>query len=160
MNTIVWGRNITLEEDDVVYEKVSQFEDDEEGLGRLILTNPDEIKSLVASIDHNMKKRSFTNNNNTTVNLPKQQEEGHLDVNLPLQLLPPTPSTSVRPMLSSKPAISSNSSARSIAFQICLSRSMPITRALKRSPATPNSTLGQSIFSCLYISSVRRLRRG
>jgi hypothetical protein len=79
MNTIVWGRNITLEEDDVVYEKVSQFENNEEGLGRLILTDPDKIKSLVASINHNMKKGSFTNNNNTTVNLPKQQEERHLD---------------------------------------------------------------------------------
>jgi hypothetical protein len=71
MNAIVWSRNITLEEDDVVYEKISQFEDDEEGLGRLILTDPDEIKSLVASIDYNMKKGSFTDNNNTTVNLPK-----------------------------------------------------------------------------------------
>jgi hypothetical protein len=71
MNAIVWGRNITLEKDDVVYKKVSQFKNNEEGLERLILTNPDKIKSLVASIDHNIKKGSFTNNNNTTVNLPK-----------------------------------------------------------------------------------------
>jgi hypothetical protein len=55
----------------VVYEKVSQFEDDEEGLGRLILTNPDEINSLIVLINYNMKKESFTDNNNITVNLPK-----------------------------------------------------------------------------------------
>jgi hypothetical protein len=52
MNAIVWGRNITLEEDDVVYEKVGRFEEDEEGLGRLILTDPNEIKNLVTTIDH------------------------------------------------------------------------------------------------------------
>jgi hypothetical protein len=62
----------------VVYKKVNQFKDNEEELGRLILTDPDEIKSLVASIDHNMKKGSFTDNN-TTVNLPQQQEGRHLD---------------------------------------------------------------------------------
>ena len=61
MNAIVWGRNITLEEDDVVYEKVGQFEDDEEGLGRLILTDPDEIKGLVESINHIMGNNSTDN---------------------------------------------------------------------------------------------------
>src|SRR5271170_467209 len=55
MNIIVWGRNITLDEDNVVYEKAIQFQEDEEGLGRLILTNPNEIKDLVASIDHMRK---------------------------------------------------------------------------------------------------------
>ncbi len=43
MNAVVWGRNITLEEDNVVYEKVGHFEEDEEGLGRLILTNQDQF---------------------------------------------------------------------------------------------------------------------
>jgi hypothetical protein len=56
MNAIVWGRNITLEEDNVVYEKVGQFEVDKEGLGRLILTDPEEIKQLVATIDHFQKR--------------------------------------------------------------------------------------------------------
>jgi hypothetical protein len=39
MNAVVWGRNIILEEDDVVYEKVGHFKKDEEGLGRLIFTD-------------------------------------------------------------------------------------------------------------------------
>jgi hypothetical protein len=39
MNTVVWGRNITLKEDDVVYEKIGHFKKDEEGLERLILTD-------------------------------------------------------------------------------------------------------------------------
>ena len=56
MNAIVWGRNITLDEDNIVYEKVEPFQEDEEGLGRLILTDLNEIKDLVASIDH-MRKR-------------------------------------------------------------------------------------------------------
>jgi hypothetical protein len=57
MNAIVWGRNITLDEDNVVYEKAIQFQEDEEGLGRLILTDPNEIKDLVANIDHTLKRR-------------------------------------------------------------------------------------------------------
>jgi hypothetical protein len=56
MNTIVWGRNITLNEDNVVYEKATQFQADEEGLGRLILTDPNEIKDLVANIDYTSKR--------------------------------------------------------------------------------------------------------
>jgi hypothetical protein len=67
MNAIVWGRNITLNEDDVVYEKVGQFEEDEEGLGRLILTDPEEIKDLVTNIDH-MEKREGNPAEHTTVN--------------------------------------------------------------------------------------------
>jgi hypothetical protein len=43
----------------VVYEKVGQFEDDEERLRRLILTNPDEIKSLVALINHSIKRKNI-----------------------------------------------------------------------------------------------------
>jgi hypothetical protein len=66
MNAIVWGRNITLDEDDVVYEKVGQFQEDEEGLGRLILTDPNEIKDLVANIDHTKKREE---------NQPPQQQE-------------------------------------------------------------------------------------
>ena len=81
MNAIVWGRNITLEEDDVVYEKVGHFEEDEEGLGRLILTDQDEIKSLVASIDHFMSRGGITDS--ALAGQPPQQQEqqdnGHLD---------------------------------------------------------------------------------
>jgi hypothetical protein len=68
MNAIVWGRNITIEEDNVIYEKVGQFQEDEEGLGRLILTDPDEIKDLIAKIDH-IKKRDDQH--------PQQQEQDH-----------------------------------------------------------------------------------
>jgi hypothetical protein len=57
MNAIVWGRNITLDEDNVVYEKAIQFQEDEEGLGRLILTDPNEIKDLVVNIDYILKRR-------------------------------------------------------------------------------------------------------
>jgi hypothetical protein len=71
MNTIVWGRNIILKKNDVIYKKISQFKNNKEGLKRLILTNPDEIKSLMILINYNIKKGSFTNNNNITVNLPK-----------------------------------------------------------------------------------------
>jgi hypothetical protein len=56
MNVIVWGRNITLDEDNVVYEKATQFQVDEEGLGRLILTDSNEIKDLVANIDYINKR--------------------------------------------------------------------------------------------------------
>ena len=73
MNAVVWDRNITLEEDDVVYEKVGHFEEDEEGLGRLILTNPDEIKDLGASIDHIMKTGSVTDS--AMAGQPPQQRE-------------------------------------------------------------------------------------
>jgi hypothetical protein len=55
----------------VIYKKVSQFKDNEEELERLILTNPDEIKSLIVLINYNIKKESFINNNNITVNLSK-----------------------------------------------------------------------------------------
>ena len=54
MNAIIWARNITLDEDNIVYERVGSFQEDEEGLGCLILTNPDEIKDLVANIDHTL----------------------------------------------------------------------------------------------------------
>jgi Reverse transcriptase (RNA-dependent DNA polymerase)/GAG-pre-integrase domain len=74
MNAIVWGRNITLNEDDVVYEKVGQFEEDEEGLGRLILTDPEEIKDLVANIDH-MEKREGNPTEHTTVNQSPQHQD-------------------------------------------------------------------------------------
>jgi hypothetical protein len=56
MNAIVWGRNITLDEDNVVYEKATQFQEDEEGLGRFILTDSNEIKDLVANIDYISKR--------------------------------------------------------------------------------------------------------
>jgi hypothetical protein len=39
MNAVVWDRNIILKEDDMVYEKISYFEKDEEGLERFILIN-------------------------------------------------------------------------------------------------------------------------
>jgi hypothetical protein len=55
----------------VVYKKVNQFKNNEEGLERLIFTNSDKIKSLVVLINYNIKKGSFTNNNNITVNLFK-----------------------------------------------------------------------------------------
>ena len=41
----------------MVYKKVSQFQEDEEGLGRFIFTDPNEIKDLVISIDHLLKQR-------------------------------------------------------------------------------------------------------
>ena len=67
MNAIVWGRNITVDEDDVVYEKVGQFQEDEEGLGRLILTDPNEIKDLAAKIDHiSERKVENSSENNLT----------------------------------------------------------------------------------------------
>jgi hypothetical protein len=56
MNVIVWGRNITLDEDNVVYEKATQFQINKEGLGRLILTDSNEIKDLVANIDYINKR--------------------------------------------------------------------------------------------------------
>jgi hypothetical protein len=56
INTIVWGRNITLDEDNVIYKKATQFQADEEGLGRLILTDSNEIKNLIANIDHTNKR--------------------------------------------------------------------------------------------------------
>jgi hypothetical protein len=56
MNTIVWGRNITLDKDNVVYKKATQFQADEEGLERLILTDPNEIKDLITNIDHTNKR--------------------------------------------------------------------------------------------------------
>jgi hypothetical protein len=56
MNVIVWGRNITLDKDNVVYKKATQFQADEEGLGRLILTDPNEIKDLITNIDHINKR--------------------------------------------------------------------------------------------------------
>jgi hypothetical protein len=56
MNAIVWGRNITLDKDNVIYKKATQFQADKEGLGRLILTDPNEIKDLVANIDHTSKR--------------------------------------------------------------------------------------------------------
>ncbi len=68
MNAIVWGRNITLDEDDVVYEKVGQFQEDEEGLGRLILTDPNEILDLISKIDHIKKRGEETQS-------PQQQEQ-------------------------------------------------------------------------------------
>jgi hypothetical protein len=79
MNAIVWGRNITLEEDDVVYEKVGQFEVDEEGLGRLILTDPEEIKQIVATIDHFQKreKTSMEERGDNSIEPPRQQQEGY-----------------------------------------------------------------------------------
>ena len=80
MNAIVWGRNITLEEDDVVYEQVGHIEEDEEGLGRLILTNQDEIKSLVASIDHIMNRGSITDS--AMAGQPPQQQEQQNDSHL------------------------------------------------------------------------------
>jgi hypothetical protein len=46
----------------VVYEKVTLFEEDEEGLGRLILTDHEEIKDLVARIDHTKRKEILTEN--------------------------------------------------------------------------------------------------
>jgi hypothetical protein len=69
MNTIVWSRNITLDKDNVVYEKATQFQENEEGLGRLILTDPNEIKDLVANIDY-ISKRGENQ-------LPQQQEQDH-----------------------------------------------------------------------------------
>ena len=82
MNAVVWGRNITLEEDDVAYEKVGHFEEDEEGLGRLILTNQDEIKNLVASIDHFISRGGI--NDSALAGQPPQQQEqqdnSHLDM--------------------------------------------------------------------------------
>jgi hypothetical protein len=71
MNAIVWGRNITLDEDNVVYEKVGQFENDEEGLGRLILTDLEEIKDLVAKIDGN------TTSTENTIAASRQQDQDH-----------------------------------------------------------------------------------
>jgi hypothetical protein len=56
MNAIVWDRNITLDKDDVKYEKAGQFQEDEEGLGRLILIDSNEIKDLVTNIDYINKR--------------------------------------------------------------------------------------------------------
>jgi hypothetical protein len=55
----------------VIYKKINQFKNNEEELERLIFTNSDEIKSLIVLINYNIKKGSFTNNNNITVNLSK-----------------------------------------------------------------------------------------
>jgi hypothetical protein len=40
----------------VVYKKATQFQVDKEGLGRLILTDPNEIKDLVTNIDYINKR--------------------------------------------------------------------------------------------------------
>jgi predicted transcriptional regulator len=56
MNAIVWGRNITLDEDNVIYKKAIQFQADEKGLGRLILTDSNEIKDLITNIDYINKR--------------------------------------------------------------------------------------------------------
>jgi hypothetical protein len=56
MNTIVWGRNITLNKDNVVYKKAIQFQENKEGLERLILTDPNEIKNLITNIDYISKR--------------------------------------------------------------------------------------------------------
>jgi hypothetical protein len=40
----------------VKYKKTSQFQEDEEGLGRLILIDSNEIKNLVTNIDHINKR--------------------------------------------------------------------------------------------------------
>jgi hypothetical protein len=53
----------------VIYKKVSQFKDNEEGLERFILINSDEIKSFIVLINYIIKKGSFTNN--ITVNPPR-----------------------------------------------------------------------------------------
>jgi hypothetical protein len=75
MNAIVWGRNITLDEDNVVYEKVSSFQEDEEGLGRLVLTDPNEIEDLVTNIDHILKRRveNSSESDSTSQNTPHQR---------------------------------------------------------------------------------------
>ena len=70
MNAIVWARNITLDEDDIVYEKVGSFQEDEEGLGRLILTDPNEIKDLVANIDHILKPKDDNQNLSSNIHQP------------------------------------------------------------------------------------------
>jgi hypothetical protein len=51
----------------VVYKKATQFQEDKEGLGRLILTDPNEIKNLVTNIDHTNKRGEDQ--------LPQQQQE-------------------------------------------------------------------------------------
>jgi hypothetical protein len=56
MNTIVWGRNITLDKDNVIYKKATQFQIDKKGLGRLILTDSNEIKDLITNIDYINKR--------------------------------------------------------------------------------------------------------
>jgi len=71
MNAIVWSRNVTLDEDDIIYKKIQPFQEDEEGLGRLILTDPNEIKDLVISIDHVIKIRG----ENSIENNPSQQQD-------------------------------------------------------------------------------------
>jgi hypothetical protein len=71
MNAIAWARNITIDEDDVIYERVGQFQEDEEGLGRLILTNEDEIKDLIAKIEHFQKQQK---GQNLSADIPISQE--------------------------------------------------------------------------------------
>jgi hypothetical protein len=56
MNVIVWGRNIILDKDNVVYEKATRFQADKKGLGRLIFIDSNEIKDLVTNIDYINKK--------------------------------------------------------------------------------------------------------
>jgi hypothetical protein len=56
MNTIVWGRNIILDKDNVVYKKATQFQADKKGLKRLIFTDPNEIKDLITNIDYINKR--------------------------------------------------------------------------------------------------------
>jgi len=62
MNIIIWDRNIILKKNDVIYEKISNFEEDEEDLRRFILIDPDKIKSLITSIDHLISKEDNTDN--------------------------------------------------------------------------------------------------
>jgi hypothetical protein len=69
MNAIVWGRNITLDKDNVVYKKATQFQVDKKGLGRLILTDLNEIKDLITNIDHTNKRGENQ--------LSQQQEQNH-----------------------------------------------------------------------------------
>jgi hypothetical protein len=40
----------------VVYKKATQFQTDKEGLGRLIFTDPNEIKDLIINIDYTNKR--------------------------------------------------------------------------------------------------------
>jgi len=76
MNAIVWGRNITLDENNVVYERAGTFEDDEEGLGRLILTDTNEIHDLVTKIEH-QRKGSESYASRTDSALQQEQDQSH-----------------------------------------------------------------------------------
>jgi hypothetical protein len=76
INIIIWSRNITLDKNNIVYEKADAFQDDKEGLGKLILTDTDEINDLVTKIEYQRRgNESYTKRIDRIDNLSRQQKQ-------------------------------------------------------------------------------------